>query len=203
MALLTFKNVAKRYLYDYVIKDFNLEVGYSEVVRLEGPNGSGKTTLLKLAAGIERPSEGEVLIEELPPWHLESKRKMGVVMHNNMTYAELTVRENLEFFASLYGVNLDEAMRLSKEVGLDKRMEQRAGELSFGWRKRLELVRALMHNPKLILLDEPFVGLDTPGKEALLKLLREALRKGSTVVYTAPVGSEGRVSEEEKVVRLV
>ncbi len=201
-ALLEFKNVSKRYLTEYVLKGFDLRVGYGEVVRLEGPNGSGKTTVLKLAAGIERPSEGEVLLEGLPPWNIESKRKMGVVMHNNMTYSELTVRENLEFFSSLYGVSLDRAMELSREVGLDKRMEQRAGELSFGWRKRLELVRAMLHSPKLLLLDEPFVGLDTAGREALLKLLRDALKSGTTIMYTAPIGYEVTVSDHERVVSL-
>jgi len=201
-SLLVFRDVSKKYLYDYVIRKFNMEVGRGEVVRLEGPNGSGKTTILKLAAGIERPTEGNVMLEGLPPWHTKSKGKLGVVMHNNMTYPELTVLENLKFFASLYKVDLDNAIQLSEAVGLDKRMEQRAGELSFGWRKRLELVRAMMHKPKLLLLDEPFVGLDKDGREALLFLLRKALEKGTSIIYTAPIGYEVRVSENERVVTL-
>ncbi len=200
--VLVFKRVSKRYLGTYVLRDLDIAVSEGEVLRLEGPNGSGKTTILKLASGIERPTSGEVLIEGEPPWSLNSKRKMGVVMHFTMTYDELTVRENLEFFSKLYGVPLRESLRLCEEVGLDKRMEQKAGELSFGWRKRLELVRALLHSPKVLLLDEPFVGLDRAGKEALLKLLREAISNGMAIVYTAPLGQADYITANEKVISL-
>ncbi|ALU11475.1 ABC transporter [Ignicoccus islandicus DSM 13165] len=201
--ILVFNKVSKRYLDRYVLKDFDMVVEEGEVIRLEGPNGSGKTTILKIASGIERPSSGEVLVDGEPPWSLNAKRKLGVVMHFNMTYDELTVRENLELFSKLYGVSMERATRLCKEVGLDKRSMQKAMELSFGWRKRLELVRALLHSPKVLLLDEPFVGLDAPGKEALLNLLKEEVERGTAIIYTAPVGQLDRVTEGERVVTLV
>ncbi len=200
--VLSFRGVKKAYLDKVVLSNFNLTVEEGEVVRLEGPNGSGKTTILKLACGIERPDDGVVEVMGSPPWKPEAKRLIGAVMHFNMTYPDLTVEENITFFSKLYGAEPEKGFELAREVGLDKRLGQLARELSFGWRKRLELVRALLHSPKLLLLDEPFVGLDEKGKEDMLRLLRKAVEEGVALVYTAPSGVRERVIDGEKVVRL-
>jgi len=200
--LLVFRDVHKSYGTKVVLKNFNLVVEDGEVVRLEGPNGSGKSTVLKLACGLERPTRGEVRVVNAKPWTPKAKKYFGAVLHHNMTYPDLTVRENLEFFTKIYGASRERAYELAASVGLQDKMEQRAGELSFGWRKRLELVRALLHEPKLLLLDEPFVGLDERGKSDILGLLREVVRKGVSVVYTAPTGVGDSVVANERVVRL-
>jgi len=200
--ILVFKNVYKSYGMKPVLEGFSLTVMSGEVIRLEGPNGSGKTTVLKLASGIERPTRGEVKVLGTPPWRPKAKRSFGVLLHNNMTYPDLTVEENLRFFSKLYGTEPEKAMELASLVGLDERLHQLAGELSFGWRKRLELVRALLHGPRLLLLDEPFVGLDEKGKSDILKLIKEAIRSGAAVMYTAPSGVTDAISPDERVVLL-
>ncbi len=203
MSLLRFENVKKVYITKPVIENFNLTVNEREVVRLEGPNGSGKTTIIKLACGLERPTSGKVLIEGEPPWKPKAKSKIGAVLHVNVTYPELTVEENLTFFSKLYKADFDFAKELAERVGLWEKKHQRASELSFGWRKRLELVRALLHKPKLVILDEPFVGLDKKGREDVLKLLREALEWGASIIYTSPTGAtEFTIADGERVVRL-
>jgi len=202
LALLAFKNVWKFYGTKAVLKDFNLEIEEGEVVRLEGPNGSGKTTVLKLASGVERPSRGEVRVGGFKPWQPEGKRLFGTVMHFNMTYSDLTVKENLEFFSKLYKADLKYAVELAEAVGFGDKMDVRAGELSFGWRKRLELVRALLHKPKLLLLDEPFVGLDEKGLKDILRILRESNEMGVSIIYTAPSGVGHAVREGERVINL-
>lgn len=200
--LLVFRDVHKSYGTKVVLENFNLVVESSEVVRLEGPNGSGKSTVLKLACGLERPTKGEVKVMDEKPWSPKAKKYFGAVLHHNMTYPDLTVKENLEFFAKIYGSSRERAYELASSVGLQDKMNQRAGELSFGWRKRLELVRALLHEPKLLLLDEPFVGLDEKGKSDILGLLRDIVRRGVSIVYTAPTGVSDTVVTDERVVRL-
>jgi len=199
---LVFKGVWKVYSNKVVLKDFNLIVFEGEVVRLEGPNGSGKTTVLKLASGIERPTRGEVYVAGSRPWSPSGKRAFGVVMHGNMTYPELTVRENIEFFVKLYKADKDYAFELANKIGLDDKLDQRASELSFGWRKRLEMVRALLHKPKLLLLDEPFVGLDKRGLEDIMTILKSVNEEGVSIVYTAPTGVPYSVRPDERVVSL-
>jgi len=203
LSLLKFENVKKVYVMKPVIENFNLTVERGEVVRLEGPNGSGKTTIIKMACGLERPTSGKVLLEGIPPWKPKAKSKIGAVLHVNITYPDLTVRENLEFFSKLYKADFEFAKELAERVGLWDRKDQRASELSFGWRKRLELVRALLHKPSLVVLDEPFVGLDKRGREDVLKLLREALSWNSSIIYTSPTGAtEFSITENERVVTL-
>lgn len=141
---------------------FDVEAG--STVGLFGPNGAGKTTLLRMLAGLVRPTEGTVAYggTRLTPDERGIYRDVGVVTHQSMLYDDLTARENLAFHARLHGIE-DVAGRCQtvlETVGLARRASRRPTEFSHGLRKRLSLARALLHDPAVLLLDEPYAGLD-------------------------------------------
>ena len=193
MPLLMVQDVWKRYTEDsYVLREVNLEVGRGEAVIVSGPNGSGKTTLLRICAGLLRPSKGRVLVGGLDARLPEAKEKLGVVLHNPLVYPELTVMENLHYYAGLRGVEapLDEelARRAFEELGLDRYRDRRVEELSFGWRRRSDIVRAFLGSPEILLIDEPFTGLDPTARERLARIFRLYLDNGGSILATTPLG---------------
>jgi len=184
------RGVWKRYSYSrgWVLRGVDLCLPAGSGLLVTGPNGSGKTTLLKIVVGLVRPSRGVVRVAGRPPHSLEAKKAMGVVLHHSLLYDEMTVRENLEYYARLYGAegydpSRDEAV---EALGLRRYLDARAGELSFGWRKRANIARALLHRPRLLAIDEPFTGLDDEAVEALRQLLEELVRRGLAVLATSP-----------------
>lgn len=150
-----------------------------------GPNGAGKTTLLRLLGGGLRPNEGEVRIGGVPlrPGDPERTRRLGVLSHQGFLYGQLTAAENLRFYGSLYG--LDDLERRVPErlerVGLLNRRDDPASSLSRGMRQRLALARTLLHDPEVVLLDEPYTGLDAHAADVLRDVLT-ALRDGRRTV---------------------
>ncbi len=150
-----------------------------EVVALFGPNGAGKTTLLRIAAGLSRATSGRVLIDGTDLAHspMQAKRKVGWVADRPMLYDGLTASENLEFFGQLWGLSPDDAVRAAAaalgDSGLAHRAADPVAELSRGMQQRLSLARAFLHAPSVLLLDEPFEGLDPRGQEALVHRLRD------------------------------
>lgn len=150
-----------------------------------GPNGSGKTSLLRLLSGALRPTRGEVWVggEPLAPGNPAGRERLGVLSHQTFLYGHLTARENLRFFGTLYGLaDLDVriAERL-REVGLLQRAGDRVRTFSRGMRQRLGLARTLLHDPDVVLLDEPYTGLDVHAAAVLRRVL-EALRDGRRTV---------------------
>lgn len=204
--LLEAKNVWKAYRpRDWVLRGVELVLGSGEFVVIVGPNGSGKTTFLKIVSGLLRPSRGEVRICGYKPWSLEAKRCRGVVMHWSFLYDELTVSENLQFYAALtntrnYSPRRDE---LVSRLGLDKRLGQLVSWLSFGWRKRTDLVRALLGKPRLLVLDEPLTGLDPSASARLLESLRSYVDRGGAVLAATPKGEEELLKSATRVYDLV
>lgn len=164
--------------------DLSLESGAS--LALLGPNGTGKTTLLRVIAGLLSPRSGkvEVLGERLPGAGA-CRARIGLVMHEGGFYADLTARENLEFFASLS--SLAKATRSSRiqqrleSVGLGDAMDRRAGDFSRGMKQRLAIARALLAEPDLLLLDEPFTGLDRGGRRQIVNLLQNERKRGTSL----------------------
>jgi len=162
-----------------------------EIVGLLGPNGAGKSTMLSLLATLMRPTSGRIRFGALD---LESaaerepalRGRIGVLGHDLFLYPELTARENLAFFAGLYGIaNSDVRARAALErAGLETRGDDPVASFSRGMRQRVALERALIHDPRLALLDEPFTGLDDASTEALLGRLR-ALRNSGAIVILA------------------
>lgn len=155
---------------------------------LVGDNGSGKTTLLTLLATLEKPSDGTIQYDDLT-WESFAdhyRDRVGWIAHESLTYGELSGRENLRLYGDLYGVERpgELADAWLERVGLDEAADRRARNYSRGMRKRLAIARALLHDPDLLLLDEPFSGLDQGGRERVVELL-DRLRDRQKIVLLA------------------
>jgi len=157
------------------------------ILGLLGPNGAGKSTLLAMLATLLRPSSGTIRYGTLAPSAGAALRsRIGVLGHDLFLYPELTARENLAFFAGLYGIadRGGRARSALERAGLDARADDPVSSFSRGMRQRVALERALINDPRLALLDEPFTGLDDASSEALLARLRQ-LRDGGAIVILA------------------
>ena len=176
---------AKRFGAQTALHPTDLVVSRGQAILLVGSNGAGKSTLLRLLAGLCRPSEGKVQIDGHDPQDAPHARSaIGLLSHQTLLYDELTARENLRFFARLYGLD-NERERLDAaldEVRLHDRQDHRVSSFSRGMKQRLALARATLHRPSILLLDEPFTGLDTGSSTALRQLLRQFRRNGGTCV---------------------
>ena len=159
-----------------------------EIVGLFGPNGAGKSTLLSLFSTLMQPSAGEIRFGDRPAGSFGDalRRQIGVLGHDLFLYADLTAAENLEFFGRLYGLPANTLPALVASAlttaGLESRAGDRVGSFSRGLRQRLALERALLHKPRLALLDEPFTGLDDQSAAALTTRLRGLRETGAIVV---------------------
>ena len=153
-----------------------------------GPNGAGKTTLLRILAGLARSSGGGVTLRGTPPGREpESRRAIGLLSHQSHLYDDLSAAENLAFAARLYGVPDPEgtARRRLAALGLAERADEPVRRLSRGLLQRVAIARALLHEPTLLLLDEPFTGLDPHASAQVTTMLRTELRRGAAVVLVS------------------
>lgn len=167
-----------------VLRGVDLDVARGECVALFGANGAGKSTLLRVLAGLLRADAGsvEVLGRELPG-DAGLRRRIGYLGHDPFLYRDLDARENLAFYARLFGVrDASRADALIAAVGLERAAERRVGTYSRGMLQRLGLARALLHEPELLLLDEPLTGLDPEGAALLTRTLLDTCARGATVV---------------------
>lgn len=178
------------------VSEVSLELHSSECLALFGPNGAGKTTLLRLLAGLLKPTAGTARINGLLlRGEAEARGLVGFISHQSMLYGALTVRENLELAARLYGVadERDATERVLREMRVLERADAPVRALSRGLQQRASIARALVHRPRVLLLDEPYTGLDALGAAALTETL-EHLRKdgdGATMVLVTHNISEG------------
>lgn len=167
----------------------SLRVEPGEFVVVLGRNGAGKTTLLRVLALLQQPSEGELLYDGQPGARLDFafKRRIGFVGHESFLYEELTVEENLRFYARLYGLR-DSRARVAEvlaEMGLADRTTSLMRNLSRGLKQRLALARAWLHQPELLLLDEPATGLDLPTRERMHAWLAGCHQTGRTIILSS------------------
>ena len=163
--------------------EFSLASG--EFLTVFGPNGAGKTTLLRMLSGAVRPTRGEIRIEGESVWEGDGewRTRIGVLSHQTFLYGGLSASENLEFYARLYGLS-DRRARVEQalqEVGLWERRRAAVNAFSRGMQQRLALARTLLHDPSVVLLDEPYTGLD-PHAAALLRRVLERLKDGRRTV---------------------
>ena len=164
------------------LDDISFTVQPGQTLAIFGPNGAGKTTLLKVLAGLIRPQRGRAEVAG-------GRRAIGWIGHQPQLYAPLTVRENLRFWASLYGVQLPAG--LLSRLGLEDHADRPVRALSRGLVQRVAIARALLHDPTVLLLDEPFTGLDRVAAEALGRLLREVMKSGGCSVLVTHNVEEG------------
>lgn len=173
--------------------DFELEKG--EFLTIFGPNGAGKTTLIKMLSALTRPSGGEAFVAgyDVTEGHPAMRREIGVISHASLLYADLTPLENMLFYGKLYGLPQPEerAKEVIDEVGLKPRMHDRVRTFSRGMVQRLSIARAILHNPSILFLDEPYTGLDLHASVLLRDQLRALHTEKRTVVMTTHDFSRG------------
>ena len=181
------KKLVKRFGPLTVLKGLDFEVKSGEFVALLGPNGAGKTTLLRILATLSRPTSGLVQVASyrLPQAGTSLRADLGVVSHQPLLYGDLTAEENLRFFGKLYSVDSERVREVLKLVGLAKRKDDLVRTFSRGMQQRLTIGRAILHDPQVLLLDEPHTGLDQEAGEILDSVLRSVALEGRTVVMTS------------------
>ena len=188
--MLEARNLHKTYRDLVAVDGVSLVAGAGETVGLLGPNGAGKTTTVSIIAGLIRPNRGEVLIEgrTLAGDTDPIKRRIGLVPQDLALYDELPARDNLALFGALYGLDRSTLKRAMAEVlelvGLADRAKDKVGTFSGGMKRRLNLAAALMHDPQILLLDEPTVGVDPQSRNAIFENLETLKSRGKTLIYT-------------------
>ena len=187
--MITVKKLVKRFGLKTVLRGVDFDVQPGEFVALLGPNGAGKTTFLRILASLSRPSLGEVNIagHKLPHEAAQVRARLGVVSHLPLIYGDLTAEENLQFYARMYNIPGFE-LRISEVlemVGLENRRRDLVRTFSRGMQQRLAIGRAVLHDPDVVLFDEPYTGLDQDASSMLDEVLKTVAGKGRTVVMTS------------------
>ena len=179
-------DVTKRFGSLVALDGISLTIHSGEFVLVAGPNGAGKSTLVRLFSGLSQPTRGRVLISGLEPRNASARRAVGLLSHQPLLYDDLSARENLDFFARMYGVPPRSRVdTLIAEGGIGRFQHRRTRELSRGMKQRLAIARAMVQEPDLLFLDEPFEALDHNGSDDLLRQLKEFKSRGKTVVVIA------------------
>jgi heme exporter protein A len=182
------ENIRKTFGHFIALAGVSLKIKRGEFVALFGRNGAGKTTFLKVAATLVRPTEGTIRIEgfEIRDEPEEARRRIGFLSHNTYLYRDLNCIENLRFFARLYSITDPEPRiaALLDRVGLRRRAREPIRGFSRGLHQRLGIARVMLHDPAVIILDEPYTGLDANAVETLNQMLDEASAAGKTIIVT-------------------
>lgn len=188
---LRLENIDKKYGGLFALRRVSLEIAAGECVALAGRNGSGKTTLLRIAARLVRPSAGKLTFLRAQE-DSAAFGATGFVAHATMVYDELTAQENLLLFARLLGIErtLERVQFLLQQVGLLERRDSLVRTFSRGMRQRVAIARALLHEPSILLLDEPATGLDPEGVRWLAETLRKLRDRGCTILMSLHGESE-------------
>ncbi|WP_281229083.1 ABC transporter ATP-binding protein [Flavobacterium aquiphilum] len=182
----------------YSLDNFSLDIKEGQIFGLLGPNGAGKTTLISILCGLIRPTSGSFTIDNLVyAEHVnEIKKIIGVVPQEYALYPTLTARENLLYFGSMYGLkgnDLKEKVIDSLDfLGLLKFADKRIETFSGGMKRRVNLIAGILHNPKILFLDEPTVGVDVHSKNVIIQYLKELNKTGTTIIYTSHHLSEAQ-----------
>jgi heme exporter protein A len=187
--MITVKKLVKRFGLKTVLRSVDFEVQPGEFVALLGPNGAGKTTFLRILASLSRPSLGEVNIAgyKLPNQAAQVRARLGVVSHLPLLYGDLTAEENLRFYGRMYGIShLEQRItEVLQMVGLEARRRDLIRTYSRGMQQRLAIGRAILHDPDVVLFDEPYTGLDQDASSMLDEVLKTVAAEGRTVVMTS------------------
>ena len=180
------KGLNKSFGEKHVVKDFSLQVKRGEIYGFLGPNGSGKTTSIRMICGLLKPDSGsgQCLGHDVITDTASIKREVGYMTQRFSLWEDLTIRENLEFIARMYGMrDRKQAVQTAlQDLGLASRQKQLAGTLSGGWKQRLSLAACMLHDPKLLLLDEPTAGVDPQARRDFWEEIHALAAKGISVL---------------------
>lgn len=192
--MIKIKNVSKEYVIGIkVVKNLNLEIRPGEIFGFLGPNGAGKTTTLKMITGVSSISEGNIEVNgfDVTKEPLESKKQFGFVPDNPDVFLRLKGLEYLRFMARVYGVDAKEADQkieeFAKRFEIYDALNKQINDYSHGMRQKIVLIGALIHNPKVWILDEPLTGLDPQSSFLLKEMMREHVSQGNTVLFSTHV----------------
>jgi ABC-2 type transport system ATP-binding protein len=189
--LLEVKNLIKRYDNYLALDHINLSINEGEIFGLLGPNGAGKTTTICILSGLTNYDGGEVKFmgKEIRRHEMDVKQEIGIVPQEIALFDDLSAYENLDYFGRLYGLKgkllkerIDEALIFT---GLTDKRKDRPKKFSGGMKRRLNIACAIVHHPKLIIMDEPTVGIDPQSRNHILQSIKELNRMGSTIIYTS------------------
>ena len=194
------RNLTKSYGGRRVVDDVSIQVEEGRICGFLGPNGSGKTTTLRMLCGLLTPDEGEGSVLDLD-FRAQSelvKRKTGYMTQRFSLYEDLTIAENLDFMARVYGMDRrrERVDRALEELGLTNRKDQLAGTLSGGWKQRLALAACILHEPRLLLLDEPTAGVDPKARRDFWDEIHRLARGGMTVLVSTHYMDEAERCDE-------
>ncbi len=184
-------NVIKRYGNTLALDHLSLTIKSGEIIGLLGPNGAGKTTTIKTLVGLELPDEGTIEVFGLTQdgKNKAIRKRLGIVTQEITIYDDLTTKENLHFFGSLYGIDKQTLKQridvVAKLIGLENHLNVRPKTFSGGMKRRLNIGCALLHEPELLIMDEPTVGIDPQSRNHILEFVREIAKMGTTVLYTS------------------
>lgn len=182
----------------FSVDNLNLSIEENEIFGLLGPNGAGKTTLISILCGLIKPTSGKFTVDGLSydKNATQIKKTIGVVPQEYALYPTLTARENLRYFGSMYGLKgkelrqkVDEALEY---LGLLKFADKKIETFSGGMKRRVNLIAGILHQPKLLFLDEPTVGVDVQSKNVIIDYLKSLNAKGTTIIYTSHHLSEAQ-----------
>ena len=187
--MLMLQDVRKRYGSLVAVDGLSLTIERGEIMGFLGPNGAGKSTSINMIVGLMHPDSGTIRIGDAgPPSDPAARRQIGVAPQSLAVYSEMSARENLDFIGRVYGLDRSERRRrcdeLLERIGLSDRADDRVRTFSGGMMRRLNLAMAIMHAPKLVLLDEPTAGVDPQSRLAIFDLVRQLNDEGATVLYT-------------------
>lgn len=199
MSMITCEKVNKRYGERHVVKDLNLIIEKGEVFGLLGPNGAGKTTSISMMTSQSLPSDGNIIVNDLNAQQKQKqvKKIVGIVPQDIALYPMLSAIDNLKFFGELYGIKgkllKEKVSELLELVGLTDRAKEPIKNYSGGMKRRINIAAALIHNPLVVFMDEPTVGIDPQSRNQIFDLIRLLKSQGITVVYTTHYMEEATV----------
>lgn len=191
MSLIQIEQVLKRYGNKISVDHLTLSIEQGEIFGLLGPNGAGKSTTIKVISGLLKADQGRIVIDgiEIGRSPLEVKRRLGLVPQEIAIYEDLSARENVTFFGKLYGLRGAKLKERVQEalafVGLTEKSKDRPSSFSGGMKRRLNIACAIVHEPKVLIMDEPTVGIDPQSRNHILECVKTLNRKGSTIIYTS------------------
>lgn len=191
--IIEINNLTKQYRDTDVpsVDHITLAIRKGEIFGLLGPNGAGKTTLISMLSGLVAPSSGEYFVNGFSPLHHteQIQKSIGIVPQEYALYPSLTARENLQYFGSLYGLHgahfKGMVAAALERVGLSEFADRRVEHFSGGMKRRCNLLAGVLHNPQVLFLDEPTVGVDVQSRKLIIDYLEELNRGGMTIIYTS------------------